>query len=243
MLIRIRELLRPPVSENKEDALASSLLYTILVIFSIAGLVVPLLLNIVSLIDPSDEIPFELSTLVMGLVVPALALWLLNLLHQGKVQLASIIMTTTLFLLTTSTIVSFRGTRDTASGMYILVIAMAGLLLGGRAAIIFMVLSLFASLAIYLAEISGLLTIELPETPEIVEWFIFAIVLLMIGILLRFAFETLNRALRQSPTLDAESEFRAMIGPCACEPSSSTELRGCARRAAPSGPSSSSSAG
>ncbi len=206
MLSWIRKILRPPDHENEEDALAASLLHTILLIFAAAGFLVPLLLNLVAILDPSDEIPFEISTFLMGLIVPGLALGLMELMHRGRMQLASIIMSGTLFLLTTSTIITFRGTRDTASSMYILVIAMAGLLLGGRAAMIFTGLSLLATFGVYFAETNGLLDLTISDTPGIIEWIIFAIVLLMIGILLRFAFETLTNAFRQSREANQELE-------------------------------------
>ena len=202
----IRKVLKPPVLENAEDALAASLLHTILLIFAAAGFIVPLLLNFVALLDPKDEIPFEIVTVVIGLVVPALAFGLIELLHRGNIRLSSIIMTGTLFLLTTFTIISFRGTRDTASSMYILVIAMAGLLLGGQAAIIFMALGVLTTLGIYLAEINGILNFTISETPEIIEWMIFAVVLFLIAILLRFAFETLTNAFRQARRANNELE-------------------------------------
>ncbi|MFZ0543891.1 MAG: GAF domain-containing protein, partial [Candidatus Promineifilaceae bacterium] len=197
MLTRIKKVIAPPILEN-EDALAASLLQTILVILAGASFVVPLVLNAIALLDPNDNIHYNSGTLLMGIIVPALSLGLLRMARQGRVRLTGAIMTGTLFLLTTLTIATFRGTRDTATGMYILVIAMAGLLLGGRAAVVFTALSLLVTYGIYYAEVNGILTIRLSETPQIVEWLIFAVVVFLIGVLLRFAFETLNQALRRA---------------------------------------------
>jgi GAF domain-containing protein len=207
MLARIRKLLSPPILENKEDALAASLLYTILLILIIAGLSVPLALNMASLLNNPDEpVIFGFGAVLMGLFLSGLALALLETTRRGRVRLAGVIMAGTLFLLTTLTIAAFRGTRDTAIGMYVLVIAMAGLLLGGRAAFVFTGLTLLATLGIFLAETNGLLNITFTETPHIVEWVIYAVVVFLTGILLRFAFDTLNRALRQSREANEELE-------------------------------------
>ncbi|NIT56967.1 MAG: hypothetical protein GWN00_12250, partial [Aliifodinibius sp.] len=98
MFSRIRQLLAPPVLENEGEALAASLLRIILIIFAVAGLVVPILLNAVAVINPNDASQFEVGTFIMGLIVPLLALGLLSILHEGRVRLASVIITATLFV-------------------------------------------------------------------------------------------------------------------------------------------------
>jgi GAF domain-containing protein len=206
MLIKIKQLLRPPVFADEEDTRSASLMHTILLLLAGASFIVPLLLNLTALLDPNDEILFSASTLLMSLFIPALMLGLHQVMKRGRLRLAGAVMTGTLFILTTFIIISFRGIRDTGTGIYILVIALAGLLLGGQAAIIFTLLTIVVTLGIYYAETNDILKISLSETPEVVEWFILAVVVFLIGALLRVAFNSLNKALRQTREANQQLE-------------------------------------
>ena len=87
-----------------------------------------------------------------GLIVAFLALLALalGLLHNGFVRAGSFVMCITVWVSVTAMIFFFGGLRTTGSSGYLLVIFIAGLLLGGRWAAVFGGLSLLTSIGVFL---------------------------------------------------------------------------------------------
>jgi signal transduction histidine kinase len=92
-----------------------------------------------------------------------------------------------LWVLTTASIYTFRGIRNNIATTYFLIIAIAALLLGGRAAVTFGLLSMLAALAVYHAEIGGTIVFPMPASVEVVDWTLLCVVLGLGTLLLRFA--------------------------------------------------------
>ena len=157
MLTRIRNLLAAPVFEDEEKTRTAKLLNVILLILAALTTV---LLSILSF--PSSA--FTSFNLLIGGVMIAVVVGMQWLMRRGHVRTASVLLSCALLAMTTSTIYVFGGIRDTAATAYFLVIAVAALLLGGRAAVIFGLLSILAALGVFYAEIRGAIILPLPAS-------------------------------------------------------------------------------
>jgi GAF domain-containing protein len=116
------------------------------------------------------------------------------------VRLASTLFVSLIWILVTSWVLAAAGiSSDTSPLAYPLIIVFAGLLLGGRAAMIFTVLSCLAVLSGYYAEVGGLLVIE--DRPlTIMDPVLIVVQLTLTGLLLRYATNSMLDALQRART-------------------------------------------
>ena len=150
MLTRLRQLIAAPVFEDEGKTRAASLLNTALLTLLAAGALIPPALV---LADPTGTT----LTLVIGVVVTAMSLGLLVLTHRGHVRTASVLLSTIMFAILTVTVYVFGVTRDYSATTYFLIIVIASLLLGGRAAIVFGLLSMLVTAIVFYAELHGII--------------------------------------------------------------------------------------
>jgi GAF domain-containing protein len=200
MLTRLRQVFAAPVFEDDGTTRAASLLNTtLLTLFVVSVLAPPLLV----LVEPTG-VTF---TLLAGAIVAILAVGLLVLTRRGRVQAASLLLSSMLFAIVTSVAYAFGIRYNYGVTAYFLVIVMAGLLMGGRAAIILGLLSMLATAAVFYAEARGAIVFA-KTAVGVADLIIVVASLGLTSLLLRFAVrgiaEGFERARRNAQAL-AES--------------------------------------
>jgi GAF domain-containing protein len=128
--------------------------------------VIPLSLGLLRLFIPAD--PGELTTdslvfaasVILPLAMAGISLFCMAILHRGSVRAASAILVGATWLALVLLSATFGGVRDVSYAGLLVVVVLAGLLLGGPASAIVVGLSLVAGWALADAESSGLLVVE-----------------------------------------------------------------------------------
>jgi GAF domain-containing protein len=200
---RIRQLFAAPVFEDEEQARVARLLNTVLLTFSVAVVLVVVSIFAFYGLPAAPEATF---TLLSGVVMAVAGIGLLVLARCGRVRIAALALLSLLWAIITYWVCGVAGiSSDTSPLVYAFIIALAGLLLGGRAAVAFTLASVLAVVAAYLMEVFGLLRV--PDTPlTVMDPIMTAVPLVLIGLLLRHAVESISRALER-----ARSNERAQI--------------------------------
>ena len=203
MIRWIRRLFVPPLFEGDEDKTRVARLLNIL------------LLSILAILVPVTIIaPITLPQPLLGLIIPGsmtlltcVALWSM---HRGRVQLASVILLSMEWLVYLGLMI-VTGGKGSAFAIGLLSAAvMAGLLLGGRAALVTGGLSIAAGLGIFYLGDAGLLPAPLLVLEPGVEWLVWVsnvvstIVPLYLGV--RDLDEALERARRLTTELEGQRE-------------------------------------
>ena len=197
MFARIRRFIAAPVFEDEDRTRVASLLNIILLtVFFVAALIPPVLVWV----DPTGTT----ITLAAGAVVTAMTLFLWILMRRGHVQTASLLLTSALFVILTLVIFAFGVTHDYTVATFFLIIVIAGLLMGGRAAIIFGLLSMLVTAGVFYAEVSGVI-VPFEAAVGATDLIIVLACLGLIGLLLRFAVRSIaegfERARRNAQAL------------------------------------------
>ena len=183
MLTKIGRLFAPPVFEGDEDKTRAARLLNVILL---TILVLPVLL--IAWLLASLGVPTEFGEwypILSSAVLDVIVVILLVLLHRGYVAPVSTIVCLVIWGIVTVWIYSAGGIRDTTLTGYFLVIAMAGLLLGGRSVIIFGVLCILASIGAFSAQVGGL--IVAPTDLEPLDLATLVVVLVIAVVLLRFS--------------------------------------------------------
>ena len=180
----LKKLLAAPVFEGEDDKTrVAGVLNAILLILFAAAAVVPVTTHL--LIKP------DLYVLVVGTVAAVGFLGLLILLRRGHVRAVSVLLTSLFFLTVTFSL--YRGVRDLVITGYFFVIALASLLLGGRGVIAYTLACILAILAIYYAEVSGLVVFDpIEDLPSSFEVLALIVLLGMVALLLRSAVRSID---------------------------------------------------
>ena len=194
----IKRLLAPPVfAGDEEKTRAAALLNALLWIFVFICLAAALLF----LFLPNPELSLPL---VGGfLLVNAGLLWLMR---RGRVSAASLSFLVIFWLLMTAVCVFLGGTHSATYWSYIVIVVVAGLLLGGRGGIIFAGLSVVATLGITLAQTADLLPSALEVRTPMEQWWPLSLFVMATAGLLNLASRSLNEALRRARLYAAELE-------------------------------------
>jgi PAS domain S-box-containing protein len=203
MLTRVKQLLAPPTFDDEDRARTASLLNTMLLV----------LLGAIILVSPimlfSDPETAESSAAILGLTTVTI-LGLLLLIRWKRVQLAGMLFSGVLLIMGIFSTWFFEGIRSTGTGIYFIVIIASGLLLGGRMAIAFGLLSMMTTLSVTLAEIGGAITVT-QGVITLSNWFILSIALGVAAVLLHFAVNSTVRAIdRARRNAQEAAVFRAM---------------------------------
>ncbi|MEJ2556623.1 MAG: GAF domain-containing protein [Anaerolineae bacterium] len=185
MLTRIRQLLATPVFEDDEDKTrVGSLLNIILLTLLAAAAVIPPTLV---LIEPTGA----MATLLLGIVMAVLLLGLLFLIRLGFVQMSSVLLLCALLAGLVFNTYSFGVIHGYGVTTFFVVIVMAGLLLGERAAIIFGLLSILVAVGAFYAEASGVL-VPIETKVEVTDLIILITTFGLTSLLLRFAVRSID---------------------------------------------------
>jgi methyl-accepting chemotaxis protein len=153
ILARIMRLFATPAFEDEDKTRACGLLN----IVSLALLGVTILGTLFVLFEEGDD-PIDLViNLVIGVVASSLEIGVQFLMRRGRVKLASLIQSSVLWIMLTAMTIFFGGVRATTFSSYILIILMAGLLLGSYAGIVTAGLSVAAGLIMLYLENADIL--------------------------------------------------------------------------------------
>ncbi len=203
MLDRIRRVLAAPVfADDEEKTRVASILNTIV----LATLTLSVAFAIVTpVISPNPGFSLVFTG---ALILPQLCA--LYLMHRGRVQLASILLSSMLWGIITLSAATAGGLRSTSFGIYILVILVAGLLLGVRTAVVFIALSVASGLGMVYAETIGLLPEPLiantPTSLLTVQIVSFAAAVALLYLATRSINQALRRARRYAAELEEQRE-------------------------------------
>jgi GAF domain-containing protein len=147
-----QNLLSPPIFVEDDSKTRTARYIHTLVLFSVPALVVFLLFRMVQ-----GNAPFASSNLILlSLVVILLIVW--GLTRSGAVRLAGYLYISTIWLASTLLALNGSGIRGSGFVSYFVVMLLAGLLLGVRAAIGIAVVSIISGFALAYAEPAGIIT-------------------------------------------------------------------------------------
>jgi signal transduction histidine kinase len=207
MTTRFRRWVASPVFEGDEEKTRiAGLLNAIL--FIILGLVA--IYTVVTLVTDPD---------VVGLTVEGtmivLALALRHLMYRGRVRLASIILSLLLWALISVGTYLYGGLLGSGISSLFGVALIAGLLLGGRAAIVFAGLSVLSSAVMFVTELLGIAPLPPAYITPAYRWAEFSTTILGVGSLFYLVIRSLERALERARRKEREaieaSDFKTQL--------------------------------
>ena len=192
MIARIRQLLAPPIFEDEEMTRRASLLNTILLAaFVIASL---LTLSTAFFGAAAASVPGRISA---GASTAAMAVVMWFVMRRGHVTLTSLVISSVLLVNTTVALYFIGTVRAPIAANYIVCIIIAGLLVGARAATVFLSLSLLLLFGLLRAEVAGLLPSG-QASSGVNDWVAHAAVFAMITVLLILTTRSINEALERA---------------------------------------------
>lgn len=186
----MKHLLRAPTFANEDKTRIARLLNVILW----ATIGVNLIYSFSLLFTIPDP---ELNLLVDGVLL-ILQLIVLILMRRGELQMASIILVSALWLYSNFVILIFGGSRSPAIIVYFLVILAAGLLLGGRVAVLLSIITVFAALGLLSVELAGGLPESLIPITPVYTWVALIMGIGVMAVLLHLAMQSLYDALERA---------------------------------------------
>jgi|GEM_PF-2331329 len=192
----LRRLFTPPVfPEDEEKTRVARLLHIIL---WTSLLVVGGMTLATPFVEPEPLLSLSFALLGGFAVVIA---GTLVLVRRGRIFLASIVFLSVVWLMLTFSAFAFGGVNGSSFSAYLVVILIAGLLLGGRASIGFAVLSGFAGLGLLYAEASGILQPPASMSSfsmSLHRWFGEMTSFIMAAVLLHLATRSIHEALERA---------------------------------------------
>jgi GAF domain-containing protein len=202
MYTRIRKFLATPVFEDPEKTRSARLLNRLMVTLFAAVVV-----GTAIILPTAPDTMATLATL-SPFALLLLALW--PVLRRGHVRIVGVVLVTVLLVIVTLYIYYFGGIRNTLVSAYFVIIAIAGLVLGGRTAIIVGLLSMLTVMGVYYVELEWGLPVPFGPEAGVSDWmnliFSFGTMALILDFALRTIAEGFERA-RQSTQALAESNI------------------------------------
>jgi len=195
MLDRIRRFFAPPIFEDEEKTRVARLLYVVLLTILVAAVVV---VAVTLAFGGLSAVPKYAVTLLTGTVMVLISFVFLLIVRRGYLRPVSALLLFLMWALINVWVVGIAGiSSDSSPLIYALIIVLAGLLLGGRGAVILTLASLLSVVAAYYAELSGWLVIrEHGFSPA--DLVFTALPLLLTGLLLRYAVNSLVQAMQRA---------------------------------------------
>ena len=183
MLIRTRQFLAPPIFEDDEEKTrTAALLSATWLVVTLAALVGIVLLFV-------TELGKLTPALITNIVLFGLLLALRFVLVRGYVRVTSVLLLCVLWLNTTALIYVTDGIQHPATSSYLVIVILASLLLGERAAVMFGSFSVLALLVLFYAQTNDLLDFTVTSESNVLFgwWVALTIILSLTVLLLRFA--------------------------------------------------------
>lgn len=193
MFDKIRQLTSPPTFGNDVTQMRTARLLNTLLLLQIA---VSITVGPFLFFTSSDTESADLLMIAVVIGVLGVSLGLLAALHRGYVRIVGLVVSLMLFIVVFVNVAFFGGIRSSNAVGFALVIAVSGLLLGGNAAIVFTGLSILGGLILLIVESEGILVIQQTDSGSLLNvWLVYAATVTLIGLLLRSATNTLDKAL------------------------------------------------
>jgi GAF domain-containing protein len=195
MLTRILQFFAAPVFEDEEKQRVANLLNTILNV--VLGLTI-----LMAVILPLQDMQGFLRDLesnvgiITGMVIAILLMRFL--LRRGNIVVASTLLSLALLTGTTAALWFYYGIRNAPASGYLVCIIVAGLLIGGRAALVFTVLCVAAELGVWYAEITHIIKYEFPPVASSFDAIAYGVIFIMGGLLLRHAANNVSQSLERA---------------------------------------------
>jgi GAF domain-containing protein len=136
-----------------------------------------------------------LMNLVFGAIITMILLGLRHLMHRGKIRLVGAMVSVVLWGSITFLLYVGGGAKDVALTGYFLAVAVSGVFLGGRGALIFGGLSIIATVGMLLAELGGAMDFAPARDVGMVDGVTLTLTLGLTALLLRYTVRSMNRAL------------------------------------------------
>lgn len=168
---------------------AKSLLNVILWSILVTALAVA---SIVSMLIPTEKV----ITLVVGTVTAGIALLLRILMHRDRVKTVSISLSFLVFVVVTFNLYFFGGVRNSVG--YFLVIIIAALLLGGRTAVGFGLLSILAIIGVFYIHDRGVVISDIQAPLKLIDILIIVPFLALAVLLLHFAVRSIAEGFEEA---------------------------------------------
>jgi GAF domain-containing protein len=200
MLTWIRNLLAAPVFEGDEDKTRIAGLLDVMLLTTLLATVVGTI--VMFWIEPNEIVVNAL----FGVILVVLIFGLRALTRRGHVQLVGTLFSSMLWGGMTFLLFTGEGIRDPSFTAYFLVVAIASLLLGARAATVFGLLSILGMLGIFYAEISGAITVPVQALAGPVHAVTLATTLGLTTLLLRSAVRSISEGFGRARSYAAELE-------------------------------------
>jgi GAF domain-containing protein len=197
MLASFRRFIVPLVFEDEEKTRVARLLNTVLLALLAGSAVITLVAGLFHAFQADSESRF---TLLSGVVMMVIFAGLLFLARRGQLRLVSVTLLVLTWMLVTVWIYTVSGISSDSSALtYALIIVLAGLLLGGRAAMVATAITSLAALGAYWVESSGLLVVA-ERLTSLADVLFVVIPLVLTGALLQNAMNSISMAMERART-------------------------------------------
>ncbi len=209
MVSRLQKWLAAPQFADENKTRVAGLLNFML----LAGVVVTVVSSLILLFAAPQSLP----NLLISATAIAIYTGGLFAVRRGFVKPTSHLFIWVVWALLTAANVIQGGTHSpTFSGSYLLVVLIAGLLLGSQAALIFAGLSILTGLGLLSAQTSGWLPPPLSPVTPISQWVAQVTFLIVVGLLLFLAVKAIEEAQRRAHSevgerIQAEENFRNLL--------------------------------
>ncbi len=187
----MKQLLTSPVFEDEEKTRQATLLRAVLLTLAFATAMIGIAL--LAIYGPPSG-PLGWSTQILEIVVIVFSLGMLFLIPRGFVRPVGWMVCLLLWLGVSFSVYNFGGLLDVMMGGYFLIVVLAALILGGWGILIFTLLSSLSGILLFYGEVSGLLRFAERQV-EPFDLIAYITILILIGLLLRYALNSLTRAL------------------------------------------------
>ncbi len=188
MLSQIKRWVAPPIFEDEEKSRVAAILNIILLTILAAS--VPVIIIGLQVQNP-NTLPAVATTDVIVLI----SLWLV---HRGHLTLPSYLIPLMMLGVITCILYGGQGIHDITMPGYVIAIALASLLLGRNAPIIFTLLCVVFVVAIYFAEIKGLIVTRFEAITSFDDIISIAVILGITAVLLRVMMSNLLTSLERA---------------------------------------------
>lgn len=187
MISQLKRLIALPALEDEKEngtaGLLSTILWSALVIIGVSNIIIFLMLE-----NPYQSLVAQ-SSLILIIIIT------LRLMYHGYRRLAATAFISATWLIILGTALKYDGVNGFAFTAYILVILMAGLLLGEKTGIFFATLSLVTGFLLMIGEFNGWVPLRHSRNPFTIAWVVNSIYFIFTVVLLSLYTSNLNRAL------------------------------------------------
>ena len=194
MLTWMRQFFAPPVFQDPEKTRVSRLLNNMLQ--ALLGMTV---LAAIALVGMKAESFFrDWTSPVTILATVGVVLFLRFLMRRGHIQFSGALLSLALLAIVVFSAYGYGGVSNSAIAGCLLCIIIAGLLLGGRGAIVFTVISLVATVGLWYAGYRGWLPTYAGDSSRIFAVTSYSAIFIIGGLLLRYASNSIAEAMEQA---------------------------------------------